>query len=342
VDYLAPTLYFLDILIILYLYLRFRSLSGLQQSLRQIGTLAPIPILLANLLYSSNPIASIGWLIHLFLYFLFIFTFETTLLKIILPVSALLQILIASVQVFLGHSIGGLLYYVGERNVSVGSPGIALTTFMDKVVLRAYGTFSHPNILAGWLVVVFLILLSYKPSAKLKILYSTLVAIGIVLTGSRSAAISLFIFVVPIYLINNLKLRIIYFALVISPAIYFLSFGAPIRADISISERTSLQLTSLKVIKTYPVFGTGANASISTYPTISPTFRLLQPDHNSPTLLLSWFGFFGLIALIYVLPLSNLFVFIPLLPLLFLDHYIFTSPQGIFILLLYLRVVKLK
>jgi hypothetical protein len=41
------------------------------------------------------------------------------------------------------------MYYLGERSVSVGSPAVALGSFMHEVVLRAYGTFGHPNVLAG-------------------------------------------------------------------------------------------------------------------------------------------------------------------------------------------------
>ena len=98
----------------------------------------------------------------------------------------------------------------------------------------------------------------------------------------------------------------------------------------------------MKVITTHPLFGTGAQASISTYPEIDPNYRLLQPDHNSLTLFLSWFGLFGLLAILYSLhPYSirhTLYAILPLTPILLLDHYLLTSPQGLFILLLYLRV----
>ena len=78
-------------------------------------------------------------------------------IRFALSLALLFQTILAIGQLFLGHSLGGVLYYLGERTVSVGSPGIALATFMGSVVLRAYGTFGHPNVLAGYAVVTLLI-----------------------------------------------------------------------------------------------------------------------------------------------------------------------------------------
>jgi O-antigen ligase len=110
-------------------------------------------------------------------------------------------------------------------------------------------------------------------------------------------------------------------------------------------ERQTLQNLSLKVISQHPLFGTGANASISTYPTASQKFRLLQPDHNSTTLLFSWFGIFGTLSILFLLrsKFQNLRIYdlrfiLPLSPLLLLDHYFLTSPQGMFILIIFLSI----
>ena len=239
------------------------------------------------------------------------------------------------------------MYYLGERSVAVGQPAIALGTLMDTVVLRAYGTFGHPNVLAGWLAVSLLIILKLTLAKKLNIgnwllVISTITTIvGVFLTQSRSAALALYGLIIPFYLINKLKTRFTYFVFLLVSSSYLLSSYPPPRADLSNTERLTLQGLSLSVVKTYPLFGTGANASISTYPAISPSNRLLQPDHNSFTLFLSWFGIFGVLALLYSLrPLlaSNIYLLVPLAPLLALDHYFSTSPQGLFIFLLYVSV----
>jgi len=279
----------------------------------------------------------------------------------VLTLSLLFQTILSFAQVFLGHSVGGLLYYLGERSVAVGSPGIALATFMDHVVLRAYGTFGHPNILAGYAIISLLIILRLSPQfrslpacagrrASRRVIGTFAIALTtllVLLTQSRSAAISLFGLIVPFYLIKNLKSRIIYLCILALAYFCIPSMLAPTRSDLSSSQRLTLQGLSLSVVRTYPIFGTGAQASISTYPLVDPSVRLLQPDHNSFTLFFSWFGLFGILAM---LPhfrslrasrrvIGTFAILVPpLFPLLLLDHYLLTSPQGLFIFILYLAI----
>lgn len=360
VDYLSPTLYFLDALILCYLGLAFRSLRDFRQV---IGTFAGLfPVLITNLIFSQNPLATLSWSLHLLLCVLFIFSlpknyflnsrFFTTPLLLAL----LFQTLLALTQVIIGHSVGGLLYYFGERMVSVGSPNIASASFMGQVVLRAYGTFSHPNILAGWSVIILLIILQlaleFRSSRDFRrarlaarqvigtfaIILTTLI---VFLTQSRAAALSLFGVIIPFCVLKNLRAKIIYVSTLLLCFFVLLPHLTPSRSDLSLSERLDLQTVSTRVIAAYPVFGSGAQSSITTYPLVSPTTRLLQPDHDSLTLLLSWFGIFGVLAMVYAVRSHRallIYFLLPLAPLLLLDHYLPTSPQGIFILLLYLRV----
>ncbi len=360
IDYLSPTLYFLDILILLYLGLTTKGFDPLRRSWPmakmfsrattngETGSnprtiiVSLLPLLLTNLLFSQNPLSTLNWSLHLVLYCSFIFSLKKEILKVIpniLFISLTFQLILGLTQFYLGHSVGGLMYYLGERMVAVGAPGIATTTFMDQVVLRAYGTFSHPNIFAGWAVIALIIILRLRP--QLKTLATLLTTIIVFITNSRSAALVLFGVVIPFYLIKNTKLRLLYFLI---PILLFpiLPISSLPRTDLSFSERLNLQQVSLKVVSAYPVFGTGSQSSISTYPMVSPATRLLQPDHNSFTLFFSWFGLFGVFAILYSLGSLNirhfLFSVLPLLPLLLLDHYLLTSPQGMFVLLLYLAV----
>ena len=344
IDYLSPTLYFLDILIIFYLVVQF-----LRKKLRfPIIHHSLFIILLVNLLFTSNPLATLSWSLHFLLYYLFFKSLSPSTiyhLPSTISIALLLQLLLASAQVSLGHSVGGLMYYLGERTVAVGTPAVALGTFMGSVVLRAYGTFSHPNVLAGWSVICLLILTKLKSNIYLLASASVFTIFSVLLTQSRSAALSLFSLVIPFHLIQRNKTRIIYFSFLVFCFFGFLSLLTPPRSDLSLSQRLDLQGVSLKAISNYPIFGTGAQSSISTYPAtfaqMNSGQRLLQPDHNSLTLFLSWFGIFGVLAILYSLRSNiihySLFI-IPIAPLLALDHYLLTSPQGLFILLLYLRV----
>ncbi len=404
VDYLAPTLYFLDILIVLFLgsdllrkswptakmFSRTSKINSETRSDPQGILVILVPLLLTSLLFSSNPLSTLSWSLHLLLYLLFFSTilpikskFENLRIydfKLILTLALLFQLTLSLSQVSLGHSVGGLMYYLGERSVSVGQPAVALGEFMNQVVLRAYGTFGHPNVLAGWSVVSLLILIQISQTATPKAskqrvvrgsdplrkswlpakMFSrlqnaiwrpgqtlwVLTVISIVLlTESRAAALSLFGLIIPFYLIKTLKLRILYFAILISLVIGHWSLVIPARSDLSLSQRLALQGSSLSIIRSLPIFGAGAQSSISTYPVVNPNSRLLQPDHNSLTLFLSWFGLFGVLAILYSLrsQFENLRIWdlrfvLPLLPLLLLDHYFLTSPQGLFILLLYLKL----
>ncbi len=333
IDYLSPTIYFLDLLILVYLFInkKFHKLI--------IGDWLLV-ILLVNLLFTSNPPSTLSWSLHFLLYFLFLRTVLYGTLRLILPLILLFQLILAATQVSLGHSVGGLMYYLGERSVAVGSPAVALATFMGHVVLRAYGTFGHPNVLAGWSVVCLLILI--RLSKKIPwgaLLLTTLI---LFLTESRAALISLFGLIIPFYLIKNFKLRLLYYSITL--LLYYSlvpSLLTPPRSDLSFSQRLDLQGVSSQAIRQYPIFGTGAQSSISTYPIVSPTTRLLQPDHNSFTLFLSWFGIFGVLAILYSLRshlIPNFYLLIPIAPLLVLDHYLLTSPQGLFILTLYFSV----
>ncbi len=333
VDYLSPTLYFFDLLLIFYIT------TNKFENWRIWDLRFAAPVFLINLLYSQNPLATLAWSAHVVIYISAILSLQIKKHVFVKAVSITLifQACLSLAQISLSHSVGGLLYYLGERSVAVGAPNIAMGEFMNNLVLRAYGTFGHPNVLAGWAVVGFLII-----ARLVNKIYAPLVVVSliVVLTQSRSAAISLFGIVIPFLVIKKPIIRIAYFVVACLISLS-LNFFSPTRAGISIGERLNLQSLSISSIKHFPVFGSGAQASITTYPNIDSRTRLLQPDHNSFTLLFSWFGIAGLLAILYLLSRlrghtairPNLLF--PILPLLFLDHYFLTSPQGIFILLLY-------
>lgn len=348
VDYLAPTLYFLDLLLIL-------SIIGKKITLPHwfVGLL---PVLVVNLLFSHNPAATLSWSLHFLLYLMFVFSLPSNIphqpLTVGLSLTILFQVTLALAQVALGHSLQGPLYYLGERMVAVGSPGVATAPLLGANVLRAYSTFSHPNILAGYLVISYLIILRLAQSAKFRFLrlvkiktytLSALVTLGLLLTQSRSAAFAFFGLILPFSLLRSMRSRLIYFAILLFASCYLLftnSFSRPL--DLSLSQRLTLQELSMSVVHSYPIFGTGAQASISTYPLVSPNTRILQPDHNSFTLITSWLGLFGVFAIIYAMRsilFPNFYFLIPIAPLIFLDHYLLTSPQGLFVFILYLKVV---
>jgi len=339
------------LLIIVFLLLR------LQHSISTLVKYRPVfiglPLIFTNLLFTSNPLATLSWFFHLILYLLFFLSLSSSLFRTAcyaLLVGVAFQVVLGGLQVALGHSLQGIFYYFGERFIAVGSPAVATGTFWGQEFLRAYGTFGHPNVLAGWLVTAFLIYLSvsgrtYYQSLPLTVIFAGLTSLGVFLTDSRTAALALFGLVFPLFLFRRPSFRLIYFLILLCVLGYVLPTNLfTQRFDLSLNER--LALTKLSVLSLFqdPSFGTGAQASITRYPTLFSSWRLLQPDHNSFSLFLSWFGLFGSTAFIFTLrrapffsSLSSLSL-LPLLPLLALAHYLLTSPQGLFILLFYFRV----
>lgn len=337
VDYLSPTLYFLDILLVLYLIIQPGKLGASNLKIF-------LPVLLTNLLFSASPLATLSWSLHLLLYLAFVFSVSPTIIhrsSRILLIAMLTQIVLALMQVARGASLQGFWYYLGERFVTVGSPNVAVGSFLGETTLRAYGTFSHPNILAGWLVVSALIVYRLTQSRRTIFLVTLLATFGILLTQSRAAALSLFGLFIPFKVLSSPRSRALYFAALLCTMYYVLPTTLLTRdLTLSVTDRVSLLGASWHILMSHPFFGAGALSSLALYPSLIPAPSRLQPDHNSLTLLLSWFGLFGVLAALNLLKsrVINPKSFLPLLPLLLLDHYLLTSPQGIFILLLYLRV----
>lgn len=358
VDYLSPTVYFIDVLIILYLFVTKASSASLVD-MRQSPIVSLSPLVLINLLFSDNPLATLMWMAHLTLYVLFVCSLSSGFLRRFL-IPALVgtisfQVVLGIVQIYLGHAVQGPLYWLGERALSLGSPNVAKAAIFGFVTLRSYGTFSHPNALAGWLTIALLIvnhLTLRKGDRKNRYVLPASVILtvcGIILAQSRAAAAALLGITIPFYVLRSVRARSVYLFMMVVFLVSFIHAGIFARSDLSVSERITLQRVSSSIIQANPFFGAGANAAISAYPAIVPFNRLLQPDHDSFTLLLSWFGISGILSLYFVFKGYRAYfqrarvwitVLLPLLPLLFLDHYLLTSPQGLFILVLYLRATS--
>lgn len=323
------------------LYLR----SSLASILKKLSPL--LFLLLLNLFFSSYQLITLNLALRFILYLTLIsgvnWSKHRDLVLSSLTFTLLFQLALAVVQIYQGSSVQGIFYWLGERNITLSSPAVAKTAFFGETSLRAYGTFSHPNTLAGWslaTIIIFSLLNRAKHLALLPLAASLL----IILSGSRAALLALLILILVrafahksrAILIGSLSIALIVLAF-LSPAL--------IRDPLSLSERIDLFRRSLTFIKAFPLFGTGMGASLSLYDDFFPRSRLLQPDHNSATLLLSYFGI-SLLPIIahFKRQLSDLFSsdLLPILFLLMVDHYFLTSVQGLWIILLLLKLIYEK
>ena len=111
IDYLSPTIYLTDLILILFTFLSWKK-----------QTLNPLflSLVFINTLFSTQPLLSIFFWSKISLYLLLLTSLLKTpkLKSIVYPpllVSTVIVILIQLTQLFLQRSIGGPLYLLGER-----------------------------------------------------------------------------------------------------------------------------------------------------------------------------------------------------------------------------------
>ncbi|QQG47661.1 MAG: O-antigen ligase family protein [Candidatus Woesebacteria bacterium] len=310
VDYLAPTLYFTDILTFVLLVLVAKKIHLSKKFLLLI-------FILFNIVFAHiAQIAVLYWLRFLEGYFLVFYVsknrkeilknLETPLSLAIIYVS-----LIAFGQFFLQKTIGGPLYWLGERSFNSSTPGIALANYFGEILMRPYSIFPHPNALAGFLAVSIFLLISQKTkkiTTKTSIIFAVLV---IFLTFSKTVWFaSLFCLIILLLRKHlNLKfLKIILFSIITFTSLFFAFGKSPSKSE-GIYKRFELSRVSLKIWESQPVFGVGLGNSITLLPTIAQKYPKiispsvswwLQPVHNIYLLILSETGLVGFLLFLYL------------------------------------------
>ncbi len=313
IDYLSPTLYISDICFIFLFVVSFRSLRArfAKLFLSKLGVFFIIS-LIGSIYFATNIYAAIFGTIKL-LEFIYIGLFVSQCFKrkdidsvlFIFILGALVETVIIFFQFVSQHSLGGLFYFLGERTFNSSTPGIATFQIAGVDILRAYGTFPHPNVVAFFLLFVFVWLLFSTEfrraiSRYIKIIALIAIGIGIFLTFSR---------IVILLLIGILLFKIkprgvrsilaILLGLFIICILLFQRFEVTLIRDLIL--RMELIEIALKVFFTNLIFGTGLNnffySEILYQKTLSPI--LLQPVHNIYLYWISQTGIMGLIVLIY-------------------------------------------
>ena len=365
IDYLSPAIYLTDVLILLlipYLIkrLRFKKLK-LNRSVLIILIPAILVVLLNVVFAQSHTTALLKWL-SIFKFTLLGFYFYLAdlprLRKTIisaLSLSLVTFVSIGLIQFVLQRTIGGPLYYLGERSFTSQTPGIALMSLFGKSLMRAYSTFSHPNSFAGFVVVTLFILLSLvrqKINTLPKSIFVAFISVlvSLFLTLSLNAIICTFFVVVLWFVLNNFpklvrKVKVLLPTLLISFSFFFGAISLMLPQNILLrqtyKERVVLAGQAVEVFVKRPALGVGLNNFFT-------VTKNVQPPHNIYLIVLAETGLFG--VLIVFLLLSKLFnrklnnylllalVFVLLTSL--FDHYWFTLQQNelIFSVLLGLSV----
>ena len=258
-------------------------------------------------------------------------------------------------------SIGGVFYFFGERTFNGQTPGVANASINGELILRPYGTFSHPNVLAGYLLIGMILILFNFRIIKNKL--NTLLSISALIIGTVTLfltfsriAILLWPLILVIFMIS--KIRKILFKKNFIPILIFIfiivlfSFFTPLPSrfsgfrfsDESFYQRQELINKSQDIISMHPILGTGLNNFLIELSQIQKTNNAvfyLQPVHNIFLLVAAQTGIAGLIYFIWFLAKTfknaleyknlinyKILVFLSFLILGSFDHYFLTIQQG--------------
>lgn len=255
---------------------------------------------------------------------------------------------VAILQFLKGGTLG--LWILGERSFSLSTPAIAKFDFYGRQFLRPYGTFPHPNVLAGFMLVIPLILVTLSET---KGIYSSLMlrmtiflaGVTTILTVSRVAIVAGFLESL-LFLRKKLLIWVAFLLVILSPFLYT-RFSALFNFDnLSLIRREELTGVAWQVFLAHPILGIGLNNFITQGASelLSGPSRFLQPVHNIFLLSLAETGLLGLLGLLGLIgyPVWKLFnlratnyelrtlllIWGIVFFLSLFDHYFLTLPQG--------------
>ena len=312
VDYLSPTLYVTDILITL-LLISWLFSQG-KKRVKQVPVTFFIGVFLffvLNILFSQNEVN--GWY-HLlkivefsFLSFYIATMVQTTAMvkKIFffLAIGVIFQSLLAVGQFFNQASLNGPFYWLGERFFTGTTVGIANASINGELLLRPYGTFPHPNVLAGFLVISLTALLYTYPLKKTSVekgvwICALLVgSVGLLLTLSRIPLV-IWASVLVIVLLRKRK-NVLFFIALAFLCLFFTPAGQRLQQttvlEESFTQRQQLMEQSVQMFLSSPLLGVGIGNFLPTLVTLpsNTSDYLLQPVHSIFLLVLSETGILG-------------------------------------------------
>lgn len=264
------------------------------------------------------------------------------------------QLALVLPQFFTQGALQGAWYWLGERAIYPWMPDIAQLSMHGTQFMRPYGTFSHPNALGGFFLVVHFVLWhiqhkSHVPGKmwQLFCLLGTFCSSLLVLISFSKAAIGTFTLIHILLVLKDPTYRWCKICLVARPLMLTIVCLVFIQGQgdlYSVDKRWMLLSHAIQTIPQYLVSGTGLGSSVATMAGVYfHAIPLYQPVHQVVVL---WFVETGLVGVVVVIYLIKLHahrcdrswgaltpVFAVVLTGL-LDHYWLTQPQNVYLLLL--------
>lgn len=346
IDYLSPTLYLTDIFIILLIILNLKVIQVFLR--RNVKKIAIYFLFIAiNIYFAISPLNTLFWWLRTNLYLLCFLTFVQNKIrwsdvKTPLLISTITIVAIEISQLLQQSSLGGIFYFLGERDYSSITPGIGRLNLLGNEILRPISTFSHSNSLAGYLLIVYL-LFSKKSN---KAWYKLIPFLGIILTFSKSSIVGLSL------IIFNVSPGIIIATSIVLTAIQPLLQNYSIYFQ-SVSDRQFFYKYLKQICLLNPITGVGLGSFIPSMGNYLPGSFLsnskLQPIHNTFYLAIAELGITGTILTVWYFSKNllntiqknhELFTLVSIVIYSgIFDHFIWTLPQNKLILVLALAIM---
>ncbi len=359
IDYLAPAFYLTDTLFVLLLLLSIphflRSIKSFTRVYRHLLANRKILVIIAALVLVTvlaiEPVIGLYRIFKLIEVFGIFFVIKQQEMRLrtflfILIASAALQLLLVVYQTTTGHTMQGIAYFLGERSFTLSTPGIAKVSLDGREVLRGYGSFSHPNSLAGFFLLLFGYILfeqKFRAESILKYLFLAITTILIVFSFSKIAITGLVILSVVSAVKNSINCTLCKVSRIIIPVIVALIVFAAQGDTESQEKRIWLAQSAILIIQQHPIFGVGLGNYLYAQSqfAIPYSYFFLQPVHNIFLLLLAEIGIplFAFVTYLFLKhikqiissPAAKAVLFVIVFTGMF-DHYWLTLQQNILLL----------
>ncbi len=343
VDYLAPTLYLTDIIVGL---LAVMNIKDVFVFLKQKKILLLFVFLFINVLFSQSLFVSIYRYAKIVEILIVGFIAYRNFLKenimlIALFSSGIVQLILSVLQLLSKRSIQGMFYFLGERYMNLSMPGIAKASFRGAELLRPYGTFSHPNSLAGFFLLLYVWVLIDKRFNKFLILkYASLFVFSVLVFVSFSK-LAIFVYLILnfyfLLFISRLPCQFCRWARFIIIAVLGLLFMQTQTDPLTVQKRVELLKNSLTIITHHLLTGVGVGSYLISQNKFASKFSFFfnQPVHNIFLLSFAEFGLplsaFILYLLFSILRRLKSILYLLLVTIFitgFFDHYWITLQQN--------------
>ncbi len=328
IDYLSPTLYFTDILALLFGIAALwdgtnrQLILGFLYRHRRVLVLVLLSLFLSSVFSRSPLLGLYGDLKVIEFLLVGLLIARVVKRKRLTPVVSTLMVsaggesLLAIGQYLHQGSIGGALYLLGERQFTGQTPGIANAVIDGHLVLRPYGTLPHPNVLAGFLLVVLILSVWYLRSASarlsktLSFLFLLIGSAALFLTLSRTAIMLYLLFWIGLgvavlldrkrYLVKQLTAGIgmlLLGTILVSRTLpdVWIRIGGTRMGEIAVLSRVLLLREGAVIFLAHPLFGVGVGETLPALSRLSPLLYpwQVQPIHMIYLVLLTETGLWG-------------------------------------------------